>query len=440
MDKQRSTQLKETLNSVLDEIVACKEDYVKDPARDFTRNRKLGMKTVMSIILSMGGKSIKKELYDLFPDIDDRMTTSAFVQARGKILPEAFRDAFDLFNIMTEDLDDKCYRGYRLYAADGTAVNIAYNEDSDTHFPNGPNKGFNQMHINALYDLGNLTYKDVIIQPRPKMNEIGALNEMLKSQNFKHPSILLADRGYGSFNLFERINRMKNLDYLFRVKTDFCKETSDLAMVECDIDRHIQFRTSQTKADIEAFKNGTARWISGPSKFGKPKVQMTWEFENPFDFNFRIVRFLLPSGEYETIVTSLNRFEFPLEEIKKLYFMRWGIETSFRELKYSMGLINFHAVREDFVIQEIYARLLGFNFAMRIAGSIDVPQSGENKYEYAVNLDYAMYVARRFIWSDDKESVEADIVACLEPYRPGRKDKRKIVLPKSVIPFIYRVA
>ena len=33
--------------------------------------------------------------------------------------------------------------------------------------------------------------------------------------------------------------------------------------------------------------------------------------------------------------------------------MRWGIETSFRSLKYSVGLIHLHAKKPDLVLQEI---------------------------------------------------------------------------------------
>ena len=38
------------------------------------------------------------------------------------------------------------------------------------------------------------------------------------------------------------------------------------------------------------------------------------------------------------ITTNLPKEDFPVEEIKKVYAMRWGIETSFRELKYAIGL------------------------------------------------------------------------------------------------------
>jgi IS4 transposase len=53
--------------------------------------------------------------------------------------------------------------------------------------------------------------------------------------------------------------------------------------------------------------------------------------------SFRVVRFKLKNGEYEAIITNLHREEFPHEKIRELYHMRWGIETSFRELKHTIG-------------------------------------------------------------------------------------------------------
>lgn len=35
--------------------------------------------------------------------------------------------------------------------------------------------------------------------------------------------------------------------------------------------------------------------------------------------------------------------------------MRWGIETAFRELKYTIGITAFHAKKRELIKQEIYA-------------------------------------------------------------------------------------
>ena len=56
--------------------------------------------------------------------------------------------------------------------------------------------------------------------------------------------------------------------------------------------------------------------------------------------SFRIVHIRLENGSYICIATNLSEEEFSLKEIKKLYKMRWSEETSFWELKYTLGLVN----------------------------------------------------------------------------------------------------
>ena len=63
-----------------------------------------------------------------------------------------------------------------------------------------------------------------------------------------------------------------------------------------------------------------------------------------------------------------------MKEIKKLYEWRWGIERSFRELKYTIGLTNFHAKKVEYILQEIFARLIIYNFCERIITKIVIQQ------------------------------------------------------------------
>lgn len=55
--------------------------------------------------------------------------------------------------------------------------------------------------------------------------------------------------------------------------------------------------------------------------------------------------------------------------------MRWGIETLFRELKYSIGLSNFHAKKVTYILQEIYAKLTMYNFCEVITSFVVIHQS-----------------------------------------------------------------
>ena len=77
-----------------------------------------------------------------------------------------------------------------------------------------------------------------------------------------------------------------------------------------------------------------------------------------YELSFRILRFPISTSTYECIVTNLPLDEFPVERIKTLYNARWSIESSFRKLKYTIGLSNFHAYKPEYVKQEIWARLL----------------------------------------------------------------------------------
>ena len=77
---------------------------------------------------------------------------------------------------------------------------------------------------------------------------------------------------------------------------------------------------------------------------------------------FRVLRFPILEDSYECIITNLPSAEFNVEEIKKLYAMKWGIETSFRELMYAVRLTSFHSKKNEYITQEIWARLILYNF------------------------------------------------------------------------------
>ena len=84
------------MRKVVQELTECKRLFFNQPKRDFTRNRKLPFEQIIKAILCMGGGSVANEMMDLFGFREDLATTSAFVQQRAKIQPEAFENLFDL--------------------------------------------------------------------------------------------------------------------------------------------------------------------------------------------------------------------------------------------------------------------------------------------------------------------------------------------------------
>ena len=121
--------------------------------------------------------------------------------------------------------------------------------------------------------------------------------------------------------------------------------------------------------------------------------------------------------------------------------MRWGIETSFRELKYAIGLISFHSKKVEHITQEIFARLVMYNFCELITMHVVIQQK-QTKHSYQVNFTRAIQVCRYYFKCLNDISppdVEALIRKNILPIRDGRKDPRK-VKAKAVVSFLYRVA
>ena len=90
--------------------------------------------------------------------------------------------------------------------------------------------------------------------------------------------------------------------------------------------------------------------------------------------SFRVVRFEISDGTYESIVTNLDKDEFTITEIKELYHRRWEIETSYRDLKYDLDLNTLHSKKRNLIEQEIYARLILYNFCRRITNEVRIKE------------------------------------------------------------------
>lgn len=437
----QSLILKEILNKTIREMEEISSLFVINPSTNFSRNRVFTFSETIKALLGMRGNTLDKELDDYFDTAGGYATSSAFVQQRNKILPIAFEYLFHEVNEQCEYYDIKTYEGYHLYAVDGSDLNIYYDESAESFFTNGNNKGFNQLHMNCLYDVLNDTYKDCIIQPSPKTNETKSAWQMVERSHMPLKSILMGDRGYESMNLIEHCKRA-GIDICIRVKEDWIREIATLPMEEFDKELSFELRQTQSKQDKIDYKNGDAKYISGKSKFGKYKKSQTWDFELPYKFSIRIVRFKKPDGEYETIATTLNRFMFPAYKLCEMYHLRWNEETSFRQLKYNLSLVNLHSRKEESIKQEIFARLTMFNFVSRISSLVVVrPRKENNKHVYRINFTMAVQHCIKFFRyrGDAPPDVCKKIRRYIRPDRPGRSDTRKIK-PKTAVYFMYRVA
>ena len=435
--------VKERLNLAITQLCETSWMFAKDPARNFTRKRKLPLREVISILLCMEGGSLTGELLRYFGCSRYSPSSSAFIQQRQKINEFALPSLFSLFVKYTDK--DIFYKGYRLLAADGSDIQIPTNPSrTDSYFPGTNGQApYSLLHLDAVYDLLQHTYLDAEICGRRNSDERGTLSKMVDRSSITN-AIVIADRGYESYNLMAHIQE-KGWKYLIRIKDIHSSGiAAGLTLPdrdEFDVLFDLRFTKRQT-AQAKLLLNDKENYKLLPTTTPFDYLPTNSRKHDPLAFYhlpFRVVRFKISNTAYETVITNLDTEGFPSDELKKLYSMRWGIETSFRELKYTVGLLHFHAKKVENITQEVFARLIMYNFSELITSHV-VIQKPNRKYPYKANFSVAVQVCRQFLLGNiSPPDVEATISKNISVSRTGRSNPRKLVV-KHAVSFLYRVA
>lgn len=420
-----------------------KEKYVQNPQTDFTRLRKISFSDCIMSVCCLSGGTLFSELLEFYQDSSDPPSVSALLQQRSKLKHHVFEDFFKLTVGLNHS--PQLYQGYRLFAVDGSDVQIPRNpDDENTFFPstNGQ-KPYNLVHLNAMYDILSNTYQDIVVQDRMNWAEQDALNQMVDDSDVEQ-ALVIADRGYESYNVMAHIQE-KGWKYLLRVKDihgNGIISRLELPQEPCfdvDIDLQITRKVSNETKRLFLDKNNY-RYAPPNSKLDYLPPHSKYKEDAVFyRLPFRVVRFEIAENQYETLLTNLDRDSFPAEELKRLYAMRWGVETSFRTLKYNVGLLYFHSWKKDLVMQELFAGLALYNIASAIAAQIPVEKT-KKTYSYKINAAKAVLICRKlFLNRISLHLAEKLLLKSVVPVRTNRTFRRKNST-RIAINFIYRVA
>lgn len=332
------------------------KEFARKLPKHFTRKRKMPFEDVVTFMLFHSKGSIPTSLRRFFEERGStiKMTQQTLCEARNKLTVKAFSH---LFTASMEEIiktRNEKWNGYRIFAIDGTKLALPDDKKLLEHFGGtGRNATSPTAQASAMFDILNDTVVDARIVPISTDERTLAL-EHLKATAKLCPNdrkVNIYDRGYPSAELIEAIESKKNF-YLMRVKRKFCTQID--AQEECDGNVFLE-------------------------KEGKR-------------FRVRVIKFELPSGEIEMLITNITNKRFGVEDFKKLYFMRWPIETKYNVLKNKLQLENFSARTVEGIQQEFYASMQMVNFLACVAfdaqAEIDVERNqGENKYEYKANLN-----------------------------------------------------
>lgn len=383
----------------------------KKKATDFTRNRKMPFDEVMLFMLQSLKCSTQSALRRFFISIGKEtfIKQQSFSEARTKIKVEAFIKLFKLTaEIMTENCHEK-WHDYRVYAIDGSKITLPSDKKLLKHYGgHGRHAASPTAQSSILYDVLNDTVTDALIAPMAtderKLAEahIGSIKE----QTLGEQKLIILDRGYPSFELIEKLES-EGLYYLMRVREKF----------NLEID-------AQTENDGYVLIH----------KGGKT-IQV------------RVIKFKLDSGETETLITNITDRRLGKKAFKKLYFMRWPVETKFDIVKNKLQLENFTSRTVEGIEQDFYAAMYLTNVAAAAAIDakleiVDARKDKNNKYEYKANMNELIGVLKdRFVIaiahecpSEQASAVQSiinEITRLVIPKRIGRSIPRNHCPRKS---------
>jgi hypothetical protein len=355
-------------------------------------------------------RSTQSALRSFFAAIGKNVTVKqqSFSEARKKIRVEAF---IELYQVTVSEMlaqFRKTWNGYRLCAIDGSKISLPSDKVLADYFGTmGKNGSAPTAQGSVLYDILNDIVYDARIEPLTYDERLLSEWHLNSFESFADPlekRLIIYDRGYPSFDLIRK-HENDGLYYVMRVRKNFNK----------GID-------SQTAPD-----------------------GYVWLAQGDERIHVRVLKFPLDSGETETLITNVMDKRLGVKAFKKLYFMRWPIETKYDVVKNKLQLENFSSRTVEGVQQDFFAAMLLANVAATAAHDaqfdVDDARRGKaNKYDYKVNINETIGVLKdRFVIAltiDDTkiqdeyvQGIIQEIASHVVPRRPGRSSPR--VLPRA---------
>lgn len=431
--------IRNTFFSTLSDIENDIASFVQKPGSHMTRHRYCDFKDTVLATLSLSMNRSNTELFNYFGIKRHIPSKSAFTQQRQK-----FNDAF--FPALLKAFNNaipftKTYKGFHLVAVDGTDINLP-TDKKDTIYSIKQTRSdnyFYQMHVNALFDICENRYLSVITQPRPQMNEKKAFIELVENCDMPENTIFIGDRGYISLNTIAHLIE-GNKYFLIRAKSPNSSGsfTKNLITPDTESDQYVSINITRARRKC---------YTKHPDKYKCVQKSHTFDYialndkNSIYTMSVRITCVKLDDDSYEYLISNLPMETFSSNDLKDLYWKRWTIETSFRRLKYALSLVYLHSVNRRLIIQELYAKIIMYNFASLLHSYAQrckmlLEKDKQNKYNYNVSFDDAVPIAKELLKNSIKNSIikallikHVSAVRVIEPPTSPRNVRSQTVKP-----------
>ena len=311
-------------------------------SKAFTRNRALPFAIVVASVLRNSLKSLQNVVNELMTDCNrSPVSGSAYSLARYKLKHTAFIELNRKAIVETVYADGQYhrFRGMRVLGVDGSKILLPDSKDVRAEFgtasySQGADSEIQGEHpfalASVLYDVLNR----VVLTA--ELGKADAYEVDLAVQHLEHAcpgDLLVMDRNYPSYRMLAELTR-RDLDFVIR-----CSSSSFSAARK-------MFKGKGPDTQIVRLHPSAGR-LTQIRELGLPQT-----------LTVRFVRVRLNTGEWEVLVTSLiDEQNFPTEDFRELYYLRWGVETFYGVLKTRLGLENFTGIKAEAVRQDFFSTL-----------------------------------------------------------------------------------
>lgn len=398
-------------------------------AKSFSRNRKSSANDLILYTLNNRGYSTKMELYD-FNAMTNKLdiSTPALLKQRLNLREEIFKELnkeslIDFYKLFPREV--KTYKNHVLLGIDGSDCEVPNTTATRERYKAVKSKNKNQVariKLSNCFDLLNKYVIDTEIN-RYKYSERDLALQHAEYSEFikdKFNTIFIMDRGYSSLGFFHELDKKDN-------------------KFICRLDKK-SFKAEREKMDSNDEVVEFLYELNRVKGFKKPSEDLYTLYENGQTISYRIVNIELSTGEIETLITNLSKEEFSLEDLYKLYGMRWGSETNYHELKESMKVEAISSSFDCIIKQEVYATMMVYNLITSVINDLETEiDQSKYKHKQKINFNMAVGFAKRLlvlilIEEDENEKKKLsnqlfkNMLNNIVPIRPGRKYKREIKL------------
>lgn len=401
---------------------------------DFIRERKLSFSNLIMFLLRGVHKTLSVELSNFFSGLKDEnsgFTKQALSKARMKIRHTGFVQINDtVVESYYSENGYKEYKGYRLIAIDGAMVELPISHEIEEKYGKYNNKAHwvNSGWSMTAFDMLN----EIVLESklhRSGISEREKLVELLKdfkNKGKQRRDIIVADRGFPSLAVFTELKRM-SMDFVIRYNgSQFLREVKDFP------------QSNENDKIVEVSLLGEGR----RQRSGELAKLIAQGAKNKL--TIRVVKIPLANGTVEFLATSLlDRELFTVEDLKRIYFLRWQIEGGFKQLKNTMELENISGKTEETALQDYYAKVIMHNLHKIVVQSAQEELNRKTsetrnqlKYqEYKINENVSYGLVREKIvellnnpngnWEDTFEHLVKIVQINPIPKREGRHYERK---------------